>query len=778
MRGARTAPGVRVREFYELFLEFKKHEDIIVNNPDKVKDIEWSDRFNELVKANQISQVMKDPHKLKILFEEFDSFFEVLEEAPDGKMPKVEGIKPVMRSTQDSLGNKFQRLVFRKGDIPLNINDPSLFLVKDKGVLQFVKFKKNPQDVKGARLMGELGGINSAAVPAWLSPINTFTRFLSQTFTSWNPDFIISNAVKDALGATFNLTEDGKSAVLKDVKKAMTGQYGKILKSIFTVERREQEGLRSQEFERMTAEEAVKKIADDDWKSWFLFFEAHGMRTAFTAPDSETRAMNKVRRKLNNSKGFREMMANWGDKFTEHDWVKTVEAANVAVENAIRLVVARSLLKNKKTKYTVQQAVMAGRNITVDFNRKGRWNSFIGSLYVFFNAGVQGNLRFLRSLVLRKEGHVISAGIILTSVVHGIVMRMMTVRDEEEEKKYGPGNWYDSHSEFDKSTKLILHPTGGEGSASGPLPWGANLLWAFGQRIANVIAQDMGLGGSGPIENGKGYMYDFYSTMNPIGGSMIPSAAAPVVDLIRNENFWGGTITREPAQYDKNPEPRAYREKLNTRKGFVEAAHWINELFGGDQVTPGSFAKLLDRNTPYDPEEDFTFSLSGSDLEHLFDGYTGGVGATLLRILGGGKALFNPPDERSYNLDDINFKQVPIARRFVSTEVSPYSVYSRYNRLVGTTKNTVDRINEYKRNKIRNDFVTENAFFTKLESRIKKWETRRKEIQAKERKIRDISKAKGWHWTKETDMLEPLEMKRVAEMRKILEYANKLGFEI
>jgi len=780
MRGARAEPGVRVREFYEMFLELKKHEETITNDPSKIKDIEWSDKFTELIKANQISQIIADPHKLKILFTEFDSFFEVHKEAPDGVMPKVEKIHPVMRSTEDSLGNKFTRLVFRKGDIPLDLNDKSLFLVKEKGKLQFVKFKiKDANDTKGARLVGELGGMHSTSVPAWMSPINTFTRFLSQTFTSWNPDFIVSNAVKDALGAAFNLTEDGKSAILKDVKKAMTGQYGKILKSIYTAERSEQEGLRSKEFSRMTEEEALKKIDDNDWKSWFLFFEAHGMRTAFTAPDSETRAMNKVRRQLNNPEGagFRENLARLGDKFTESDIVKTVEAANVAVENAIRLVVAKSLLKNKKTKYTVQQAVMAGRNITVDFNRKGRASSLIGSLYVFFNAGVQGNLRFLKSLALRPEGHKISAGIILASVVYGVAMRMATVRDEDEEKKHGPGNWYDDHSNFNKSTKLILHPTGGKSSASISLPWGANLLWALGQRIANVISQDMGLGGSGPIENGTGYIYELYSTLNPIGGSYIPSAIAPVADVMRNENFWGGTISQEPAPFDKNPDPGAYREKLGTRQIFVDMARGLNEFFGGDEITPGTIRKLFDPNTPYDPEEDFAYQMSGSDWEHIFDGYTGGVGATLLRILSGADSLTGEAP-RDLKYDDINFKEVPIARRFWANETSPYSVYNRYNRLVTTTANTTDQLKKYKSKKIGNGFVKKNAFFLKLESRIKKWETQRKVIQAKERRIRELAKQKNWHWVKEADMLEPLEMKRVAEMRKILDYANKLGHEI
>jgi len=265
--------------------------------------------------------------------------------------------------------------------------------------------------------------------------------------------------------------------------------------------------------------------------------------------------------------------------------------------------------------------------------------------------------------------------------------------------------------------------------------------------------------------------------LNPIGGSLVPSSITPVVDVMRNENFWGGTISQEPAPFDKNPDPGAYREKLGTRQIFVDMARGINEFFGGDEITPGTIRKLFDPNTPYDPEEDFAYQMSGSDWEHILDGYTGGVGATILRIISGADSLTGKAP-RDLGYDDINFKEVPIARRFWANETSPYSVYNRYNRLVTTTANTTDQLKKYKSGNISNGYVKQNAFFLKLESRIKKWETQRKTIQAKERKIRDLAKQKNWHWVKEADMLEPLEMKRVAEMRKILDYANKLGHEI
>ena len=49
-----------------------------------------------------------------------------------------------------------------------------------------------------------------------------------------------------------------------------------------------------------------------------------------------------------------------------------------------------------------QSAQIAG-DITVDFNKKGEWGALISSMYMFFNAAVQGAARVFRSIKSSKK---------------------------------------------------------------------------------------------------------------------------------------------------------------------------------------------------------------------------------------------------------------------------------------------------------------------------------------------------------------------------------------
>ena len=57
--------------------------------------------------------------------------------------------------------------------------------------------------------------------------------------------------------------------------------------------------------------------------------------------------------------------------------------------------------------------------------------------------------------------------------------------------------------------------------------------------------------------------------------------------------------------------------------------------------------------------------LSGSDLEHLFEGYGGGPAAALSRIVSGISAGIDGDF-------DANFKEIPVSRRFFREGYSDY----------------------------------------------------------------------------------------------------------
>ena len=80
-----------------------------------------------------------------------------------------------------------------------------------------------------------------------------------------------------------------------------------------------------------------------------------------------------------------------------------VEDTNSAVENAVRLATFKasrdSLLdQGVRREEAVAKAADLAKNLTINFNRKGMHGNLLNSLYLFFNASVQGTMNFGRGL--------------------------------------------------------------------------------------------------------------------------------------------------------------------------------------------------------------------------------------------------------------------------------------------------------------------------------------------------------------------------------------------
>jgi len=781
MRGTKQVPGQRMREWYELFLAMRENKETI----EKGGKVKWSEETLEVLKENNLEGAFKNPRKLQFLWEEFNSVFDYTTETDLGITPTKETTRIQNKTQTNKDGTSFTRPVMRRGDYPIARDDTTVFLVKNKGKMQFVKFKENP---KALKLVRELGNMDGFVMPKLIQPVyntvNSVTRLLANAYTSWSPEFIITNAVKDMLGGFFNLTEDSKTKIKGDVAKDLLS-YGSIVKAIYDVEKSTTEGTRSESFVGMTKEEAVKKIAPDDWKSWFKFFEAHGMRTAFTAPEQLTESMRQIENDLKSLDTEGLSPTAIGNKLFEKKMAiansavfKWVEHANAAVENVMRVVTAKNLLTSTdpSVNFTTQQAVMAGRNITVDFNRKGVISSNIGALIVFFNAGMQGSIRFFKSLTRRPSAAKMAFGIVGVSVLHGVLSRIMTQRDEDDEE--GPGNWYDEHPEFRKNTTAILHFGPSERHLKVPLPWGPNLLWMLGQKIANVVSGQYGLSASknGIIENGLEGLSDIHSTMNPVAKSLWPTAMAPFAQLSKNENFFGGTISREDGDFVKYDTPGAYKHKFGTKKVWVDLAQWMNSVKGGDRVTPGSLKRMLDPNYIGDEEDDMLIStLSGSDIEHLFDS-SGGFMRNISQLFSGASSLA----EGQINFgeeDDINWDQLPFISKFYGKEPQQSGTYYAYKRLAERANRAVDGMEEKKGNvspQQYKDFVNANRPYIPLLAMVNNWEKDRKKLTAKIAKIEDSNLPAD----KKLDMVRPLEKQRVVRMRKILHYAHKHNIDV
>ncbi|EON0205692.1 LPD5 domain-containing protein, partial [Escherichia coli] len=249
--------------------------------------------------------------------------------------------------------------------VPMAMMADRYFTTKKNGKTYYIKL----HDPRLMRAMKNMGPETSNAVIRTLGKVN---RFLATVNTSYNPEFLVSNFIRDVQTAVMNLkAEQGRSdgklkgldnlsalAVVKDSRSAMSAVYASLRGKTLT-------GNGAQ------------------WqKVWKEFVEDGGKTGWFNMGDLEGQ-QKEMDRLVSLAKGGwkGQSIGAW------HSFLNLVEDANGAVENALRL----SAYKHARDAgLSRQQAASLAKNMTVNFNRRGEQGALMNSLYMFANASIQG----------------------------------------------------------------------------------------------------------------------------------------------------------------------------------------------------------------------------------------------------------------------------------------------------------------------------------------------------------------------------------------------------
>ena len=215
-----------------------------------------------------------------------------------------------------------------------------------------------------------------------------------------------------------------------------------------------------------------------------------------------------------------------------------------------------------------------------------------------------------------------------------------------------------------------------------------------------------------------------------------------------------------------------------TKKFYTDLSKWINTILGGDSVTPGSMKNFFHQTGLTDKakleskaEEDIEWALSGSMMEHYIEGYFAGPAKFISSAVGGMGALAGG------DLSNMTSKDVPLARRFWSSEQSEWMTTKRFYDL----RSRVLIANEYVKNLKRNKNVKDahagikaNANVLKAKAFVDSVDSSRKALLRMENKIRSSrlpSEEKEYR-------LEEIRQQRTKITRKALEKARKLGLDV
>ncbi|EEV8969880.1 hypothetical protein EHI80_004890, partial [Escherichia coli] len=424
--------------------------------------------------------------------------------------------------------------------VPMAMMADRYFTTKKNGKTYYIKL----HDPRLMRAMKNMGPETSNAVIRTLGKVN---RFLATVNTSYNPEFLVSNFIRDVQTAVMNLkAEQGRSdgklkgldnlsalAVVKDSRSAMSAVYASLRGKTLT-------GNGAQ------------------WqKVWKEFVEDGGKTGWFNMGDLEGQ-QKEMDRLVSLAKGGwkGQSIGAW------HSFLNLVEDANGAVENALRL----SAYKHARDAgLSRQQAASLAKNMTVNFNRRGEQGALMNSLYMFANASIQGTANLVRTLGhlngdgplperLRWKNLNVPQKIALAAVGAGYLLGSLnrSVAGEDDDGV----NWYDKVPSHVKERNLVIMKSMFGGKAgeywSIPLPYGYNVFFLLGHTAEGVAAGD--LTASRAAGNVVGGVLGAFSpigseTSETLSGALLKNAAPtilrPFANLAMNENFMGAQIYQE-----------------------------------------------------------------------------------------------------------------------------------------------------------------------------------------------------------------------------------------
>lgn len=444
-----------------------------------------------------------------------------------------------------------------------------------------------------------------------IAALRVINNYLRAVNTVINPEFMITNAMRDAQTAL--VIAGGEKGMLTAAKTAK--DYPAAAKGIW---------------------QAVRKESNTGWaKTYNEMVEAGGRTGWFDLKEvsESTKEVSKLVNRYNSTKTSDSLMR------AVDSTAKLISDVNEVGEMAVRVSVYKQLVDAGMTKV---QAANYAKNMTVNFNKRGNIGMFANSLYLFANAGIQSIARLLMAMKNPK----------VRRITYGIVGSSYAIN--ELNNKINPEG-YERIQDFEKERNLIImlpldgnkyNIPGVSGDPSNgyyfkvPLPYGFNVF-----KVAGDAAYDVVHGRKTSGEAMKQMLLSIDASFNPLSSGtptqfISPTVSDPFVASWENKNWFGAPIMPDqpafaPAVRDSD------RYFSGARDISVETAQFLNRLTGGNEVTAGAV------------------DISPETIDHVIDFLGGGLGNFLGQSVDGTinvvKGDLPAPEE------------MPFVRKFIDT---------------------------------------------------------------------------------------------------------------
>jgi len=546
--------------------------------------------------------------------------------------------------------------------------DPAMVRVMVNGVENYIDFVADSSI--GTILRTGLG-VDAEQTNKALEASRSILKFMRKVYTTLSPEFIVSNYLRDIQTGVLNAIADKDIPLFsKNMAKTVTDLVMNSGKSFKTIRAVTLGKTQDADGNTLSDAELKKKGYNVEMVKYYDDFLAEGGQTGY----GYTQSLEEIKKDVDaieNPTNFKKFSKGLGN---------IIDSFNNAAENSTRL---SAYIMAKKDGMTNQEAAALAKDLTINFNQSGT-QQYISGAYLFFNASVQGTVRFAKAIGISNfqdtkvgEGNKIlnAFGIkdkklnpaqklatVLTSFSAMIAFANISFGDEDEDGV----PYYDKVPESIKRRNIVIMRPGTDGEyIKIPLPYGYNIFHNIG-----TGAMDSAVGDKTAGEFATNLSVSALEAFSPVSlsdakgveGGIInstPSALRPIAEVVFNQNYFGQQIANEGFPGTTTPDSQQGRYTTSSFKKISRfLAEVANEKTGG---TVSSSGKV---------------DLNPDNIDYLMQQYLGTL-YTLPKL-----AVDSFDEAISEKPYEFNINKFPIARRFYGQPSRFTDQQSFYDRTV------------------------------------------------------------------------------------------------
>lgn len=552
----------------------------------------------------------------------------------DMKMKESQGLAyKVYR--RDKIGYKFQRAENKSQHI---------VDVKIAGRTHTFIINGNPRAAQALNGLLENSGANGI-----MKPLSSISRMMAQLCTSYNPEFVMRNIMRDAEFASSNVTskEGARYGALWAKYYAQLGLY---------------KGASNISFKDLSGTTGLGLFAkyrngtldtSDKVQRYFKEFMENGGETGWVQIKNMQDWTKEYKKDV---KSERSKIGKGGAALRDF-FFGNLANINEVVENIARFA---TYCASRDSNRSIIRSVYDAKEVSTNFNRHGsgdaiksfkngemtggkaaaRWAygftaSYLRHCSMFFNAGIQSTNLLVKNL----KNHPVGTSINMLAIPFALgalaaLGNNVLIASEDEKDRKGVKDPYGELPDYVRRNNLCIYKGGGE-FVTIPLASELRAFYGLGDLAAGLTFSPNVSGQKNPALDAVGCMSQLVPVMDYLGNSsagkeplnetikaISPSALSPFVEWELNTDWKGAPIERRGDWNENSPAwQRAYK---GTPDGYMAVNKWVNAQTndvakGNEDMLGNSFLDMV---------------TNPSMLNHYIGGIGGGAATFTERAIG------------------------------------------------------------------------------------------------------------------------------------------------